>query len=314
MNIKGCSALQLNKGFNSENFNSKLAHLKRKVPSWLWSIFRFVFLISLSFVVIYPILSALSIALRTAADIKDPSVVWIPKHFTLENFLSAIQGMDFLQAFKNSILLDIISSLLQVVSCAIVSYGFARFEFKCKSLLFTCAIITMIIPASTLFVPTYKLYFNFGMMDTVWAMYLPAFFGVGIKSGLFIYIFRQFYRNLPKELEEAALVDGCSYYKTFLSIILPSVRVAVITVFLFSLVWYWNDVTYSNMYFYDTKTIPMALSGLSNRLNIDYLADPVSMSVILQAGSICSIVPVLIVYIIFHRFFTEGIERSGIVG
>jgi len=120
--------------------------------------------------------------------------------------------------------------------------------------------------------------------------------------------------NLPKELEDAALVDGCGYYRTFVKIIIPSVKTAIITVFLFSVVWYYNDVYFAQMYFDSTLTISTALSGFQSALSIEFRGDTVLKSAILQAGSLLSILPMMIIYIIFHRFFVEGIERSGIVG
>jgi len=190
MNFKN-KICMLQKPLNAVN---KSALVKKKnLYSIIWSIVRFVFLLGLSFVVLRPIISAVSIALREAQDIKDPSVIWVPKNFTFENIITAIKQMKFAEALKNTVLISGVSSILQVISCMIVGYGFARFKFKFSNLLFVCVIMTLIIPPQTLYVPTYMLYFKMGFIDNVLSMYLPAFFGVGIRSGLFIYIFRQFY-------------------------------------------------------------------------------------------------------------------------
>ena len=297
-------------------FNAKpnLLRNKKKISGILWSVIRFVFLLGLAFVVLRPIISSLSIALRTSQDIKNPSIIWIPKHFTFDNIKTAFVDMNFAEAIKNTFLIGGISSILQVISCAIVGYGFARFKFKFKNLMFIMVIMTLIIPPQTLYIPTYFLYLKIGVIDNVFSMYLPALFGVGIRSGLFIYIYRQFYMNLPRELEDAALVDGCGHYMTFIRIILPSVRTATLTVFLFSFVWYYNDVYFTGMYFDHTLLITSALSGFQAVLATDSLLDPIMQSVVLQAGSLLSILPVMIIYIIFHRYFVEGVERSGIVG
>ena len=290
------------------------SNYKKDVLAILWSFVRFLFLLGLAFVVLRPLISATSIAFRQSQDIKDPSIIWIPKHFTLANFKTAMENMGFGNAMFNTLRIGVVSSFLQVASCAIAGYGFARFQFKAKRILFVCMLMTLIIPPQTLFIPTYILYFKLGLIDNVFSMYLPALFGVGIRSGLFIYIYRQFYMNLPRELEDAALVDGCGYYMTFVRIILPSVRTAIITVFLFSVVWYYNDVYFTDMYFDTTVTISRALAGLQSSLSIDFRGDTIMKSAILQSGSLLSIVPVLSIYIVFHRFFVEGIERSGIVG
>ena len=148
------------------------------------------------------------------------------------------------------------------------------------------------------------------MLNTPYVLYLPALLGVGIRSGLFIYIFRQFYRNLPKELEDAAYIDGCGYYKTFFRIILPNARTSILTVLLFSVVWYWNDYFMTSMYT-SINTVSTALSMLAeSSVNLDSYIKPS----LLQSGCLLVMLPLLILYLCCERFFTGGIERSGIVG
>lgn len=292
--------------------------LRRKIPQWIWALVRLLFLLGLTFVVLYPILVAASVAFRATEDISDPSVLWIPKHFTLQNIVDTLELMDYGEAFIGSIRLGLVSSLFQVASCSLIGYGFARFRFRFKSLLFALVLFTFMVPPQVVFVPTYLMYRSINILDTPLAMYLPAIFGVGLRSGLFIYIFRQFYRNLPHEIEDAAFVDGCGYYRSFWKIIIPSSKPAFLTVFLFSLVWYWNDYYTTTMYFTNTRTITTALARLSAAIiqadpngigNDIYLVSTRNM-----AGCLLAILPMLIIYIIFHRFFTEGIERTGIVG
>lgn len=307
-----------NRVMESPYVRKGLRLLKRKLPGWIWAAIRFVFLSGLSFVVLYPILIAFSVAFRSPADVIDPAVLWIPKHVTMKNITETIRVMKYFPALFTTVKLDVVSSLLQVASCALIGYGFARFKFKFKSLLFGLVIFTIIVPPQVTFVPTYLTYNALKWIDTSWVMYVPALFGVGIRSGLFIFIFRQFYRNLPREIEDAALVDGCGIYKTYLKIIIPSARPAFLTVFLFSIVWYWNDYYFATMYFKNIKTVTTALDGLTSALRLDnaggIVMDSYLVSTVNQAGCLLAILPVLLVYIIFHRFFTEGIERTGIVG
>ena len=147
-------------------------------------------------------------------------------------------------------------------------------------------------------------------------MYLPAVFASGIRSGLFIYIFRQFYRGLPRELEDAAAVDGCGPIKTFLRVMVPLSSAAFITVFLFSFVWYWNDYYYSGMFFTNGNTVTLALSSLQDKLRTlnNGAYDPYLYVVSMQAGCLLVVLPPLLIYIIFQRYFTESIEKTGIVG
>lgn len=294
----------------------------------VWVIARALFLIGMGFVLLYPLLMALSISFRTRADLLDPSVVWIPKHFTLENIEFAWKELEYLTSLKNTALLSLVSSLLQIISCAVVAYGFARFKFPGKNLLFALVIFTIVVPEQVLFIPKYLMYQDFNFLGIGWivslftgekvnllnnplVMYLPALLGVGIRSGLFIYIFNQFYRNLPRELEEAAYIDGCGYYATFLRIVLPNARTSVLTVFLFSVVWYWNDYFQASMYFVNMNTLSTMLARLSDTA-INF--ESTLKSVRLQAGSLLLILPMLILFLCFERFFTEGLERSGIVG
>ena len=303
---------------------------QRRGESFAVALFRYALLIGLAFIILYPLLYILSMAFREARDILDPSVTWLPRHFTMQNIIDAFEAMRYPQALWNTISISVVSSLLQLCSCAIVGYGFARFQFKGKSLLFGLVLLTIIIPPQIIFIPTYLMYSHYdffglttalfgeqayaNLIDTNWTMYLPAALGVGIRSGLFIFIFRQFFRGLPKELEDAAYVDGCGHARTFLRVIVPNAGGAFLTVFLFSLVWYWNDYYYVSMYFNKTQNISIALQGLTRNLSDLLMQNTNETSVRAQAGCLLTILPLLIVFIFLQKYFTEGLERTGIVG
>ena len=151
-------------------------------------------------------------------------------------------------------------------------------------------------------------------------MYLPAATGNGIRSGLMILIFIQFFRGMPKELEDAAYLDGCSPFGTFLRVMMPNALSSLLTVFLFSVVFYWNDYYVSSTFFTNNKTVSLMLKNLSSQLSLMLFNDAtVQISareqiVWMEAGCLISIMPILIMYIFLQKYFTEGIERSGIVG
>ena len=310
--------------------SSSAQRFKRRGESFAVALFRYALLIGLAFIILYPLLYILSMAFREARDILDPSVTWLPRHFTMQNIIDAFEAMRYPQALWNTISISVVSSLLQLCSCAIVGYGFARFQFKGKSLLFGLVLLTIIIPPQIIFIPTYLMYSHYdffglttalfgeqayaNLIDTNWTMYLPAALGVGIRSGLFIFIFRQFFRGLPKELEDAAYVDGCGHARTFLRVIVPNAGGAFLTVFLFSLVWYWNDYYYVSMYFNKTQNISIALQGLTRNLSDLLMQNTNETSVRAQAGCLLTILPLLIVFIFLQKYFTEGLERTGIVG
>ncbi|MDF2674743.1 MAG: ABC-type sugar transport system, permease component, partial [Clostridiales bacterium] len=172
-------------------FNKK--HAFNKASEILWKLFRFFLLFGLSFVLVYPLLYSLSVAFRPYDELFDPSVIWIPKHFTLYNIKDAFQAMDYVNSLLRTIQLNVVSSLLELVSCALAGYGFARFNFRGKSILFTLMLFTVIVPNQTIIIPMYSSfrYFDFfglgkiisiitgsnisiNLIDTNWTFYIPS--------------------------------------------------------------------------------------------------------------------------------------------
>jgi multiple sugar transport system permease protein len=153
------------------------------------------------------------------------------------------------------------------------------------------------------------------LLNTPWAYYLPAALGSGIKSGLFIFIFIQFFRGLPGDLQDAAYIDGCGRLKTFVRIMLPLSGAAILTVLLFSFVWYWNDSYFSVIYFDDMQTVSTVLQNVRNALNATSdNRNELELIPQMQAAAILAILPLLIMYVLLQKYFTESIERTGIVG
>lgn len=288
----------------------------------VWSIVRAVLLIGLSFIILYPLIYMVSIAFRPLDELFDPSVVWIPKHSTLKNIKFAMEKMNMLKpvgtenSLFNSVVVNLLSALLQVASTAFVGYGFARFEFKLRGFLFGVVIFTMVVPVNSIIIPLFLNYRNLHLLDSYFAFYIPAILGQGIRSGLFIFIFRQFFKGMPKEFEDAASVDGCGGLRTFLQIFVPNAGPAFLTSFLFSIVWYWNDYYYSSMFFPTKQTVSLALAGLRNLLSTDATVgrDPYQLLISLQAGSFLVCIPLLLMYMFLQRYFVQSIERTGIVG
>ncbi len=308
-----------------------LSELGRRV----WVLLRFLILLGLSFVILYPLLFMFSTAFKPAAQATDPSVIWIPKSFTLDNFSLALKGMNYSQSLLNTLMISGGSALLQVASCAMVGYGFARFKFRESGLLFACVLFTIIVPPQIISVPTFRMYYAFtvpfigpwlegltgaklsvNLINNPLVFYIPAALGVGIRSGVYIFVFRQFFRGIPRELEEAATVDGCGAFHTFVRIMVPSASGAFLTVFLFSIVWYWNDYFNSSMLLTSRRTLAMSLTLL--RQNLQTLGvntlDPFTLSARLQAGALLMVLPLLVMFLFLQRYFTESIERTGLVG
>ena len=298
------------------------------------ALFRIALFIGLSYVILYPILYMLSMTFRSDADSLDQSVVWLPKHFVTTNIRQAFISMDYLHAMSNTVCYSLIAALLQVAVTAFVGYGFARYRFKGRGVLMGLALFTIIVPAQTTIIPMFTSFSHFdplgvmalyravtgsqtyiSILNTPLAFWLPAVFGMGLRSGLFIYIFRQFFRNMPKELEEAAMIDGCGAYKTYFRIMVPNASTIFLTATIFSVVWYYNDYYLNAMFADKHPTLTVALSHLSMSIGqFVSLSDQQLIQIRVQAGCLLVILPPLIFYFLVQRKFTQGIERSGIVG
>lgn len=300
-----------------------------RIAGYVWPLFRFVIIFGLSFVILYPILYMISTSLRPQVEMNDPSVMWIPKTIRFDNFVEIWTAISYPATLWNTLVLNIVASVLQVGTCALTGYGFARFKFKGKNFLFVIVLLQIIVPTQIIMIPQYMQfrYFDiFGLLtafmgdsislvNTNFAMYIPALFCNGIRAGLFIYLFRQFFRGLPKELEDAAYLDGCGPFKTFISVMVPNAASSFLTVFIFSIVWYWNDYYVSSMFFNDPNTISLKIANISNIISM-YLTGKVGVAsdyiVWMEAGCLLAIAPIVIMYIFLQKYFTEGIERAGL--
>ncbi|MGO4541513.1 carbohydrate ABC transporter permease [Paenibacillus sp. 2TAB19] len=313
--------------------NKKIMNKTRKT---LTSVIRFSLLAALAYQLLYPLLYMLSMALRRPEEAMDPSVIWLPKSLTLSNFTDALRVMDFWDALQNSVIIGIGCGLLDVLSCAFVAYGFARFKFRFSGLLFTLVIMTLVVPVQTIILPLYadmKYFDAFGIMkltsmmtggpETISlvgsynAFFLPSLLAMGLRSGLYIFIFRQFFAGMPGELEDAAYMDGCGPFKTFFSVMLPNAKNAMITVFLFSFVWHWNEFYMSNLLLGNMKkNFAIALSSLrvdlQSVVNVQTISDPLVIVTRIQAGALLAILPLFILYLVTQRYFADSIEHVAV--
>lgn len=300
---------------------------RRKAAGVLGSLFRYVILSGIGFIIIYPLLYMISCAFREPGDMSDPTVIWIPRHYTLDVIRQTMKAMDIWNTLLNTLVMNIGCSLVQVVSCAVTGYGFARFRFRGKGLMSAIVVMMILVPTQVIALPLYTQFRYFGigkltvnLIDTMFTMYLPAMTGNGIRSGLMILIFWQFFRGLPREIEDAAYIDGCGPFRTFVSVMAPNAVPAFITVFLFSVVLYWNDYYVSSTFFKDTRTLALMLRNIESALKPQFSSGgrvdipPREQIVWKEAGCLLSISPMLLMYAFLQKYFTQGIERSGLVG
>ena len=307
-------------------------HSRRQLFQWVvkifWALFRYLLIFGMAYVILFPVLNMLSKAFSedifTAETTK-----WIPRNIGFNNVKVALDYLKYSESFWLTLRLALVNSIIQVIVSAIVAYGFARFEFPGKKLWFTCVLITIIVPAQTYIMSQYVdfRYFNFfgltalfgstvNLLGTEWTFWLPSMFGVGLKSGLFIYIMRQFFLGMPKDLEEAATIDGCGPIRTFVQIMMPNALVSCLTVFLFAFVWNWNDYfVASTMFPQGTQPLSVMLFNTYDLSTIAFAStETINYAYVKNAAALLAISPLVIVFLMAQNFFIESIDRVGITG
>ena len=275
-------------------------------------------LIDFALVFILPFLYMFSRGLMSEADIADPFVRWIPKRGVVwMNYSLAFWRLNFVRSLVQTTLVAGIATVGHVMSCSFIAYGFSRIKFPGRDFFFAILIFTLIVPPQVLIVPNYLMYSKLSLVDSYVPLVFPAFLGFGLRGGLFIFVFRQIFLNMPYELEDAARIDGCSSFGAYWRIIMPIAPAAILVVAILSFVWHWNDYFEPYMYLGNANKflLPMRLPELRNPLRFEYAQIPDYYPInIVMAGTTIAILPVFILYLIVQRRFTAGIERSGLVG
>lgn len=288
----------------------------------------YLLLISIGFIYLYPILYMVSKSFMNLNDLLDTSINWIPSQLYVENYRQALKSMDYWKTFKDSVLIAGIPTLINVVICSIVGYGFGRYDFKGKKILLGLLIFSFILPPQATMMPTYVFYTKAGLVNSLKAFVVPALFGQGLKAQIFILIFYNFFRQVPKVLIEAAKIDGAGHFKAFYKIALPSAAPAILVVFLFSIVWYWNESYLTQLYVvgaftnnspgYHWSSLIVSLKNFENSYNTARSVAGSGMvdinESIKMAGTMLSILPLLIMYLVLQKQFVESVDRTGITG
>jgi len=276
-------------------------------------------LIGIGFVYLYPVFYMISSSFQSLSDLLNSSVIWIPSEFYLENFRRALQVLNFWPTLWETFIVAIIPAAIQAFVASVVGYGLARFEFRGKKIVLALILATFIIPPQVLVIPRYILFHNLGMLGSIMAYILPATFGQGLQSAIFILIFYQTFRTIPAALEEAAQLDGAGFFKIFYKIAIPMGSAAYIVSFLFSFVWYWNETQLAAIYFGNQlTTLPLQLQSFVSQFEMMFthtMTDQLNINEgIEMAGTLLTILPLLIIYFVLQRWFVESVDRSGITG
>lgn len=227
----------------------------------------------------------------------------------MENYANGWRGfgkVGFSQFFGNSFFISVIATVGTVLSSSIVAYGFARMKFFGKKLLFAAMLVTMILPAQVLMIPQYLWYQKLGWVGTYLPLIVPYFFAT---QGFFVYLMVNFINGIPKDLDEAAKIDGCSTYGIYLRIILPLIVPALITAGIFSFIWRWDDFLSALLYVNESEMYPVSLA-------LKLFCDPGSSSDYgaMFAMSTLSVLPVMLIFIFLQKYLVEGIASTGLKG
>ena len=329
---------------------SRGERLRQKVFSWrfvgqvVWAILRYVLLIGISYIILYPFITKIAASFMSPSDFTDQTVKLISRHPSLDQWIFIIKENKYFLALFNTAWISLMCGVLQTLVCALVGYGMAKFKFKGRGIVMVLIILTLLIPHSTILLAMFMKFryfdidalnlINFisgksgifqlitgsplkNMINTVWPLFLLSITGLAFKNGLYIFIFRQFYRGVPDELEEAAYIDGKGVFGTYFNIIMPLSGSMMTTVFMFSFSWQWTDTFYTASPFFTANAMPL-LSNIVNKipptLKQEFAASDLWNSAITNTSGLLVIIPLFIIFLFAQRSFVEGIERSGIVG
>jgi multiple sugar transport system permease protein len=281
--------------------------MKRKHT--LYAVIYHTFVFAFGLVMIYPLVWMVMSSFKETSTVFTTASSLIPKKFVLENYVNGWKGfakVSFATFFRNSLFISIVATIGTVLSSALVAYGFARFRFLTKKLLFTAMLLSMMLPAQVLMIPQYLWYQKLGWVNSYLPLIVPYYFAT---HGFFVYLISNFIGGIPVELDEAAKIDGCSYFKIFTDIMLPLIRPAMVTACIFSFIWRWDDFLSALLYVNQSDKYPVSLA-------LKLFCDPGSSSDFgaMFAMATLSLLPSVVIFIFFQKYLVEGISTSGLKG
>ena len=269
-------------------------------------------LISLSIIFLMPFFYMVSKSFMLPSDDYNQMVKWLPRRLNFDNYRYAIRAMDYFPRLLRTAVIIAVSVGAQVFTCAFVAYGLARVKLPGGKAVFGLILFTLIIPPQTLIVPQYVLFSNLKMIDSYLPVIIPCFFAMGLNGGLIIFIFRQFFRGLPKELESAAMIDGSGFVGCYFRIMLPNSKQAVLVTTILSMVWQWNNSFEPSIYIKDAdKQAGLVLylkyawgNAVKERSAFNQCID--------VTATLLAILPVILIFLILQKRFIRGIETTGL--
>jgi len=266
-------------------------------------------MVLLAVVFMFPFIWTLSGSLKTVEELFSFPPPLFPKVPQFRNYAVALNTVPFALWIGNSLLVVVLATLGTVLSASVVAYSFARFKYRGRDLIFMLTLATLMLPGQVTLIPQFVLFFNLGLINTLYPLWLPFWFG---GAGFYIFLLRQFLMSIPPDLDEAALIDGASYFRVFRTILMPLCKPAMATVAVISFIAHWNEFNTPLVYLNSPEKFTVAL-GLSFYRNIPEQGG-MPMQHLLMAGSVMAIVPCLVLFFSAQRYFVQGIVLSGLKG
>ena len=302
--------------------------------AFAYNAFRYALLLGVSYLAIYPIIKMLSASLTEAETYYNMGANFIPPVATFQNFVHSMKYFKFFEYAKVTGLITVVCTVLSVIVCSIIGYAIGRYKFKGRNLVYACVLFTIIMPIQTAQLPLtyyYRWFDLFGIgkiigiftgeavtiniLNSLARFYLPAALGVGLKAGIFIFLFQSFFANMPKDLEEAAKIDGCGPFKIYWKVMIPNITPVLVTVALLSVIYYWNDSLVVDMAKLNMGPALMPQVEALTELNIGAgWMDQMQLKVEYYAIMLVAVMPLILVFMFGQRFFVECMDRSGSKG
>lgn len=263
----------------------------------------FIFCILVAFIMMVPFVWMLSASFKSNTEIFEKPIHWIPKVIRLENYIKVWTDINFPQYILNTAKLTVIITFLQLVTCSLAAYAFAKLKFPGRDKVFLAYLATMMVPWHAIMIPQFIIVKSFGLYNTHMSLILIQAF-----SAFGVFLLRQNMLCIPDCLTEAARIDGCGTFRTYLSIILPLTKTGLATLTVLTFNYVWNDYMGPMLYLDsdNLKTIQLGLATFKRQYSADYAS--------IMAGTVCSLIPVIIVYIIAEKYIVEGVALTGVKG
>lgn len=286
--------------------------VRSKIGKKAESMLAYAMLISLSSIFLTPFIYMVGHSLMSVNDLINTNIKWLPTSLIIENYYYAAKVLNYFPKLIYSLAITVICVLAQIITCSFVGYGLARIKFRFSGLIFGLILFTMIVPPQTIIVPQYMLFSRMNMVDSYLPIILPCFFSMGLSGGLFVLVFRQFYKSMPSELENAALIDGAGIIGAYLKIMFPNASSPIMITAVLSLVWQWNNYFEPSVYIRNIEkgTLTLQLSQLKSTaesINVTNFNNSISF-----AATVLCVFPLIVIFLCLQTRFLKSIETSGL--